>query len=455
MPTDFEQLTQKMQQVLQPENSFDVEERQLLIGDRRATAWFVDAMTKDDVLERLLSHMVTLTAEQLAGITAEQFAKRHVPYTQATPEQDAQTAAVQILAGQTALLIEGFDAYLIIDLRSYPMRTLKEPEEDRVMLGAHDGFCESVKTNIALVRRRIRSTDFRVQHRVVGSKSHTDVAVCWLEGIAKPEDVQLILQKIERIDVGSLSMGHESLSEAMIKPKWFNPFPQFRYTERPDRASAAIAEGKVLVMVDNSPIVSMLPTSLPDFAQDTNEYYFGPNIGTFLRWVRALIILVSLFLIPIWYTAEIYPTDDRWKIFMELMIAELVLDAVKLATLHTPSSMGGMFGIIGTLILGEFAVNSGLFGEGVLLLMAFQAVATFVQPSFPLGYAFKFYRLLLTVLAALLGWWGFAGGVIILLVTAATTKSIGGEGYLAPFIPFRPAQLWRLLSRRRIHKDNS
>ena len=328
MPDTFDRCVQAMRSTLQPERSFDVEERQLLIGDRRAMAWFVDAMTKDDVLERLLSHMLSLSADDLADITPEQFSQRHIPYTQATPEPDAAAAAVQILSGQTALLVEGFTDYIIIDLRLYPARTLKEPEEDRVMLGAHDGFCESVKTNVALVRRRIRSTDFRVHHQVVGSKSHTDVAVCWLEGIASQSDVEQVVQKIERVDVGSLSMGHESLSEAMVKPKWFNPFPQFRYTERPDRAAAAIAEGKILVMVDNSPIVSMLPTALPDFLQDTNEFYFGPNIGTFLRWVRGIILLISLFLIPIWYTAEIYPTDDRWKIFWELMIAELVLDAV-------------------------------------------------------------------------------------------------------------------------------
>ncbi len=452
---EFEAGLQQMQSILQPDKSFDLEERRLVIGGREAAVWFVDAMTKDEVVERLFSHFLSLSPNDLQGLSAEDFSQRHIPYTAATPQPDATLAAEQVLAGQTVLLLEGLEAFLVIDLRLYPTRTLKEPEEDRVLLGAHDGFGEAIKTNIALVRRRVRSTKMRVHHQVLGEKSQTDVAVCWLEGSAKQTDIDVLLRRLAAVDLQSLSLGHESLSEALVKPRWWNPFPIFRYTERPDRAAAALAEGKILLMVDNSPIVSMLPTALPDFSQDTNEYYFGPTVGTFLRWMRTAVLLLSLFLIPIWYAADIYPTPDRWKIFWELMIAELVLDAVKLATLHTPSSMGSAFGILGTLLLGEFAVKNDLFGEGVLLLMAFQSVATFAQPSFPLGYTFKFYRLLMTVGAALLGWWGFAAALLVMLITAATTKTLGGKGYLYPFLPFDGQALWRLLLRRRAHRDNT
>ena len=451
----YQQMRERMREILQPDNSFDLEERTLVIGGRQATAWFVDVMTKDEVVERLFSHFLSLSKRDMQGMTAAAFADRHIAYTAAVPQADPALAVEQVLAGQTALLIEGLDEWLIIDLRAYPTRALKEPEEDRVLLGAHDGFGEAIKVNLALVRRRVRSSKLRVHHQVVGDHSQTDVAVCWLEGVAKQKDIDAVLKRLDSITLKTLTLGHESLSEAMVKPRWWNPFPIFRYTERPDRAAAGVAEGKILVFVDNSPIVMMLPTALPDFSQDTNEYYFSPTVGTFLRWMRAAILLLSLLLIPVWYTAEIYPSPDRWKIFGELMIAELVLDAVKLATLHTPSSMGSAFGILGTLLLGEFAVKNDLFGEGVLLLMAFQAVATFAQPSFPLGYTFKFYRLLMTIGGALLGWWGFTAAVLVMILTAATTKTIGGEGYLSPFIPFRPQALRRLLLRRRAHRDNT
>ena len=455
MYVEYQVTLARTRELLQPDKSFDLEERRLVIGGREATAWFVDAMPKDEVVERLFSHFLSLTPQELHGLTAADFAVRHIPYTAAVPQSDPVLAVEQVLAGQTALLIDGLEAFLIIDLRLYPTRTLKEPEEDRVLLGAHDGFGEAIKTNLALVRRRLRSNKLRVHHQVIGDNSQTDVAVCWLEGTAKQRDIDAVLQRLDGIRLKTLTLGHESLSEALVRPRWWNPFPLFRYTERPDRAAAAVAEGKILVSVDNSPIVSMLPTALPDFSQDTNEYYFSPTVGTFLRWIRTAVLLLSLLLIPIWYTAEIHPSPDRWKIFWELMIAELVLDAVKLATLHTPSSMGSAFGILGTLLLGEFAVKNDLFGEGVLLLMAFQAVATFAQPSFPLGYTFKFYRLLMTIGGALLGWWGFALGFLIMIVTAATTKTIGGEGYLSPFIPFRPQAVWRLLFRRQAHRDNT
>ena len=182
-------------ELLQPDKSFDLEERRLVIGGREATAWFVDAMTKDEVVERLFSHFLSLTPQELQGLTAADFAVRHIPYTAAVPQSDPVLAVEQVLAGQTALLIDGLEAFLIIDLRLYPTRTLKEPEEDRVLLGAHDGFGEAIKTNLALVRRRLRSNKLRVHHQVIGDNSQTDVAVCWLEGIAKQRDIDAVLQR--------------------------------------------------------------------------------------------------------------------------------------------------------------------------------------------------------------------------------------------------------------------
>jgi spore germination protein AF len=302
----------------------------------------------------------------------------------------------------------------------------------------------------------------------VGAVSKTDVVVCYMADKVDPAFLDKVKKKIQSITIPSLTMGQESLAECLVKRQWFNPFPKMRYTERPDCAAASLLEGRILLLVDNSSAAMILPTSIFDFIQDTNDYYFPPLVGSYLRLVRALVFIATLFLTPVWYllvrNPEVLPEWLRFiqiqepntvPLFLQLMTVELIIDGIKLASLNTPNVLNNAFGVVGALILGEFAVSAGLFVPEVLLYMAFVAIANFTQPSFELGYAFKLFRMLFLVFIALADWWGFGAGVLLMILCMVTTPTVCNSGYLYPLIPFNWKAIRRLLFRRALSSDNS
>ena len=455
--------------VLHPDENFDLMKRSFLIADRAAAIYFIDVFMKSVAVDKILTALMGLTPKDLrAAPDPVMFAERHLPHTEVSCEPDGDRAVLAILSGVLTLVIDGYDRAFLLDLRQYPGRAISEPEDDRVLRGAHDGFCENVKVNVALMRRRIRDPRFRAEPVRIGWKSQTDVALCFLDGVADPAIVDRVRDKLRSVRIPSLSMGQESLSECLNTRQKWNPFPKIRTTERPDRAAASVLEGKVLVLTDNTPVAMVLPTAIFDFLQDTNEYYFPPFIGTFLRLIRFLIFMTTLLLIPIWFLLARDPaTAPEWLLFLhttdssvlpllwQILIAELIIDGLKIASLNTPSSLSNAFGIVGALILGEFAVNTHLFVPEVLLYMSFVSVATFVQPSFQLGYTFKLFRLAFILLIELFGGWGLLGGVIAMLLMLAATRTPTGTSYLYPLIPFHAQALWRLIFRRSIHPENA
>ncbi|MEG1779546.1 MAG: spore germination protein, partial [Oscillospiraceae bacterium] len=241
-----------------------------------------------------------------------------------------------------------------------------------------------------------------------------------------------------------------------------------RYTERPDAASASVLEGKIIIVVDNSPAVMILPVSLFDFTQDANDFYFPPLVGTYLRLVRTAVFLLTLFLTPLWYLVLQNPQYmpswleflqvkemNKVPIIVQLLIIEFVIDGLKLASLNTPSVLSNSFSVVGALILGDFAVQARWFVPEVVLYMAFVTIANFTQPSFELGYAFKLSRVVLLILTAIFNIWGFIAGVVGLLILIATTKTITGRNYLFPFYPFNGEAIVRLFIRKPINSKNT
>jgi len=241
-----------------------------------------------------------------------------------------------------------------------------------------------------------------------------------------------------------------------------------RYTERPDSSVDCVLEGKLVVIIDNSPSVMLLPTTFFDFVQDTNDYYFPPLVGTYLRISRILIFFLTLFLTPIWYllvkNPEIIPSwlefikvnePNSVPIIVQLLILELVVDGIKLASLNTPSSLSNSFAIVGALVLGEFAIQARWFVPEVVLYMAFVAIANYTQPSFELGYAFKLLRVVLLILTACFNYVGFIIGIVGMTALLATTKTVTGVSYLYPLFPFNGAEFSRLFIRKPISRENS
>ena len=454
---------------LRIEESFDLASKEIALGDRKAELYFVDAFAKDEVLEKIIEFLSGLTEKEIGKCAdMRDFCSKYVTYSETDILSDIDDITVGVLSGTPALLVDGFAQAVMIDARTYPIRSMDEPDSDRVLFGSHDGFTETLVFNAALIRRRLRDPNLTLKTMKAGKKSRTDIMICYLENMADKKILSRIEKKISEINVNTLALSQQSLAECLSPKQWYNPFPKVRYTERPDTAVACIAEGNIIIMVDNSPVGMIVNTGFLDFIQDSNDYYFPPLIGTFLRYVRMVVFVLTMILTPIWYLLIKNPEwIPQWldfirieepvilPVIVQLLIIELIVDALKLASLNTPNSLSGSFSVVGALVLGEFAVNAKWFVAEVVLYMAFVAIANFAQPSFELGYAFKFSRILLLVLTAFFNLWGFIAGSVIILTLIATNKTVCGRSYLYPRIPFDKKALLSLLVRRNITKSKS
>ena len=448
--------------------NYEISGRELRIGGRRAHLYFLDGYGKDDVIERILAFLLSLTEQQLRSVKdMDDFASRFGTYGETGTEQNLDAIVTSILLGKCALLLEGMERVMLFDAKAYPTRGVEEPSDGKVLRGSHDGFTEVVKKNSALIRRRIRDPRLVMENHRVGERSQADVVLCYLDDRVDREALGQIRERLDKIDVYSISMGQESIAEAMHRPQWFNPFPRVRYTERPDAAAASVMEGSIILMVDNSPSVMILPTSFFDFMQETNDYYFPPLVGTYLRMVRFFVFLASLVITPVWYLAMMNPEHiPSWLAFigieepngvpllLQLLLLELIVDLLKLASLNTPDVLSNSFSMLGALILGDFAVRANWLVPEVLVYIAFVTIASFAQPSFELGYAFKLMRVVLLILSALFSVWGFLGGLVLMAVLIATTRPLAGH-YLYPLYPFNWKALKHLLLRQPISRDNT
>lgn len=449
--------------------SCDMVSRDYLIGGRRARLWVVDGFGSDSILERMGAFWLTLKPENVVGLTEMQdFLDRYITFSESNVTFDISDAVTSVFLGKSLLAVEGLAGVALMDAKGYPSRSVHEPPDGKVLRGSHDGFVEAVVPNMALLRRRIRDPHLTMEGHKVGSRTHNDAVLCYLDDKVDQDLLRKLRGKLLGLDVRSLSMAQESLAEAIRPKQWYNPFPKVRYTERPDAAAASIMEGSIVLMVDNSPSVMILPTGFFDFTQESNDYYFPPLVGTYLRVLRVTVFLLSLFITPAWYLMVSEPNRlPGWLNFLsspepvslsllsQLLVVEFLIDVLKLASLNTPDSLSNSFSMLGALVLGDFAVQAGWLGPEVLVYMAFVSVAGCAQPSYELGYAFKLLRVALLLVTAAFDVWGFCLGVVGIFILLCTTKPLVGKGYLYPLVPFNGKALLRLLVREPISRDNT
>ena len=449
--------------------SCDMVSRDYLIGGRRARLWVVDGFGSDSILERMGAFWLTLKPENVVGLTEMQnFLDRYITFSESNVTFDVSDAVTSVFLGKSLLAVEGLAGVALMDAKGYPSRSVHEPPDGKVLRGSHDGFVEAVVPNMALLRRRIQDPHLTMEGHKVGSRTHNDAVLCYLDDRVDQDLLRKLRGKLLGLDVRSLTMAQESLAEAIRPKQWYNPFPKVRYTERPDAAAASIMEGSIVLMVDNSPSVMILPTGFFDFTQESNDYYFPPLVGTYLRVLRVTVFLLSLFITPAWYLMVSEPNRlPGWLNFLsspepvslsllsQLLVVEFLIDVLKLASLNTPDSLSNSFSMLGALVLGDFAVQAGWLGPEVLVYMAFVSVAGFAQPSYELGYAFKLLRVALLLVTAAFDVWGFCLGVVGIFVLLCTTKPLVGKGYLYPLVPFNGKALLRLLVREPISRDNT
>ena len=431
-----------MNQMLPVEDSFDIVQRDIQIGGKDATFYFIDGFTKDESMLKIMDSFFNIKEEDMPKDAAA-FATTCIPYVEVDVIGDFDQIFRNLLSGVTCLFIDGYQACLAIDCRTYPARSVDEPDKDKSLRGSRDGFVETIVFNTALMRRRIRDRHLVMKMLEVGESSRTDVALCYMEDRVDQELLKNLNYRIRDIKVDDLRMNQQSLAECLFKRKWYNPFPKFKFTERPDTAAACLLEGKVVILVDNSPSAMILPTSILDIIEEANDYYFPTLTGIYLKISRALITFLTIFLTPVFL---LFMQNLSWlpKIFafvavkdtvnipliFQLLMLEVAIDGLRLAALNTPSMLSTPLSVIAGLVMGEFSVKSGWFNAEVMLYMAFVAVANYTQPNFELGYALKFMRLELLVLTAVFNWIGFLAGTVIVICSICFNKTLSGRSYL-------------------------
>ncbi len=450
------------QEKLNIQKSFDIICRMTMVADHKACFYFIDGFVKDELMEKLIEFFYSITPEDLPEDSAG-LSRDAMPYVEVELLDGREEIEANILSGVLCLFIDGYDKCFAIDCRTYPMRSVAEPEKDKVLRGSKDGFVETVVFNTALIRRRIRDPHLVMEMQQAGSCSKTDIVLCYMEDRVDRAFLEEIRNRIQNLQVEALTMNQESLVECLYRRKWFNPFPKVKYTERPDATAASVLEGKIAILVDNSPAAIVLPVSIFDIVEEADDFYFPPITGTYLRLNRLFIAILTLLLTPGWILLMqnpewIPPAFDFIKVegdihiplLFQLLILELGIDGLKLAAINTPNMLTTPLSVIAAIVMGEFAVKSGWFNSETMLYMAFVAVANYTQASYELGYALKFMRIILLVLTAAFNLYGFAAGILLTLLAISCNRTISGKSYLYPLIPFNGKQLARRIFRKRI-----
>jgi len=452
----------RMHNVLNLDTNFDIIQKGLTIAGKEASLYFVNGFLNTEVMERLLGILYQMQPEDLP-VTAKQMAEHVIPYVDAKTIQDEDKALKSLLSGVSCLFVDGYDACIGLDCRMYPGRSVSEPEKDKALRGSKDGFVETLIFNTALIRRRIRDPKLTMEILSAGKTSKTDIVLCYMDERVDRELLREVRGRISAIKVDALTMNQESLAECIYERKWFNPFPKFKFTERPDAASAAILEGNIVVLVDNSPQAMIIPTSIFDIIEEADDYYFPPITGTYLRLTRFLIALITMLLtptflllfqnphwIPAWLEFIVIKDPINVPVVWQFLILELAIDGLRLAAINTPSMLSTPLSVTAGIVLGQFTVDSGWFNAEIMMYMAFVAISNYTQSSYELSYALKFMRLITLILTSLFDLWGYLGGLFLTLYAIASNKTIAGKSYIYPLIPFEFHQLKKRFLRMRL-----
>lgn len=450
--------------LLKPELSFDIVKRKISVGGKDAVLYFVDGFIKDEVFEKILEYLFTLPEEKVEKTKdMDEFSKFGLPYVETDATYDILTAARSVLCGPAMLIVDGIEGQLIIDTRTYPVRGIEEPSKDRSLRGSRDGFVETLMFNTALLRRRIRTEKLRMEYMQAGQNSKTDIAIAYIDGVADKKTLSMLKERISKIRIKSASMTSQAICESLIPHGILNPFPKFRFTERPDFASAAVLDGKIVMLLDNSPSAVIIPDSFADFFREADDYYFLPVIACYTRVLRFIVTLCTVVISPLYLmlmnNRELIPEFLKFlnnakigdiPIIFQLLLLELIVDGLRLASINTPDSLSNSLGIIGGLILSEFAVSAGWFMGETILLTAFVTIAAYSQPSFEMGYAMKFERISLLILTQLFSYYGFIAGLVFWILVLSLNKTLSGKGYFYPVIPFDAKAFIGIFSRKKL-----
>ncbi|MBE6184607.1 spore germination protein [Heyndrickxia ginsengihumi] len=441
--------------------SYDVGVRKLKILRKDVHLYYLNGLNDSISVSRVITELVNLNDTEKQTIKVFELVQNRIVNQQMELVKTFDELVDQVLSGLIGIVVEGQQQAIIVDVRSYPGRMPMEPDTEKVVRGSRDGYVENIVINTALTRRRIRDERLRIEMKKAGERSKTDIAIAYIDGIADPDTVNLIKKEIEEIEIDGVTMADKTVEE-FIFHQGYNPFPLSRYTERPDVAATHLLEGHVLIIVDTSPSVIIAPTTIFHHMQHAEEYREASSVGTFIRWIRYMGIFVSLFLLPLWYIYVAEPSllpekldyigpnkHAHVPIIVQLFIADLGIECMRVAAIHTPTPLATAMGIIAAVMIGQIAVAVGLFVSEVILYVAASALGTFVTPSYELSVANRIIRLVLLFFVAFFGVKGFVLGTTVFILYLVSIKALNAP-YCWPIIPFNPKACLQVIFRRSV-----
>ena len=459
IPGRIHDLKETLKEVMGLGVSFDIVLREMTVAGRQTALLFMNGFTNDDILTEILSRLTYLTPDDVGNKAVASIMNKYIPFVQVESSIKLSETIDKVLCGLCAVFIEGEHTAIVLDTRKYPSRNPEEPAVERVVRGARDGFTESMVTNINLVRRRVRDPGLHCEVMKVGRRTQTDVCITFIDDIVDLNQVEAIRHKIQELDLEGLPLGDKQLEEAIVNKGW-HPYPLVRYSERPDVVASHLLEGRIVVMVDTSPSVMIMPTTFFDLCQHAEENRQTPFMGTYLRWIRFGGIFASMFLLPLWMLLVIHPElkppyldilgpqkNAKIPIIGQFLIVEFGVDLMRLAAVHTPTPLASAMGLIAAILIGDIAVKTGLFVNEVVLYMAIAAIGMFATPSYELGLANRVVRLALLIAVAMFGVKGLVIGTTVLILSLTTHRSYNSS-YLWPFIPFSAKAMGEVLIRK-------
>ncbi|MDD4389010.1 MAG: spore germination protein [Bacilli bacterium] len=434
--------------------SYDVEVREIKVFSKQINIYYLSGLADGLQAIKIIESILSIPRERDYSFD---LIKDNISHHAVTVINDLSEVFFEILNGMLLLIFEGYNQVLSVDVRSYPTRSIDEPDMEKVIRGAHDGFTENFHTNVTLVRRRIKDPKLRNEIYKIGKASPTSVCLSYIKDICPEDTLQYIKDKLHQVKVQHLIMADKALEELLIHQR-FNPYPLVRYTERADTVAVHLYQGMFALFVDTSPSVILAPATFADHIQHTEEYRQTPLAGTYLRLIRYFGILVSLFLTPIWLAlvkagalsgilSVLAPNQAvTINIYLQVLAAEVGVEFLRMASIHTPNALSTAMRLIAGILLGDIAVAVGLFAIQTVLLVALSAIGTYVTPSYELGLANKISKLFFIFSVFVFGYWGLIMAALFWFIYLCRLKSVK-KPYLYPLVPFNFKRLLKILIR--------
>jgi len=413
---------------------------------------YIDAMTGRDlmdmtVIKRLFEmDWAKLTPDEKGEDLFSTLRDRGIASADISEAKDWDMVLYFIHAGDTAIFIEGCIKVVIVATRGFPNRGIQSAETEVVVQGPHEAFSEVMRFNTALIRRRIRDCNLRVKQSKLGQRSQTDIALMYMNDIVRPEILHEVERRLEGIEIDGIS--DSGCVEQLIEESWLSPFPQVQLTERPDKAAASLLEGRIAIIVDNSPLVILVPVTLNVFFQASEDYYSRWQVMSITRFLRfigaflaialpAIYVAIALYhpgMIPLLMASKLAEASQAvpFPAVIEIFLLDVAFELLREAGIRLRNASGGTIGIVGGLIIGQAAVEAGIVSPIVVIIVAMTSIATFAIPSISLVYGFRLVKYGLLLAAAALGFFGLWMGLLLVSIHLAAMKSFGVP-YLMPF----------------------